>query len=106
MKLAPITLFVYKRLWHTERTVEALQANQYAAASDLIIFSDGPKSEEEREKVDQIRTYIRKIKGFEKIEIVEREGNYGLARSIISGVTEVVNRFGRIIVMEDDLVSS
>ena len=106
MNLAPITLFVYKRLWHTERAVEALQANQYAAASDLIIFSDGPKNGEEREEINQIRAYIKGIKGFEKIEIIERQENYGLARSIIAGVTEVVNRYGRIIVMEDDLISS
>lgn len=106
MKLAPITLFVYNRLSHTERTAEALKANQYANESELIIFSDGSKNEQDIEKVLRVRAYIKRIKGFKRVEIIERQENYGLANSIISGVTEVVNRYGSIIVMEDDLISS
>ena len=106
MTISPIALFVYNRLEHTKKTVEALEKNLLASESELFIFSDGPKDASQREKVAELRNYLRNIKGFKKVEIVERSENYGLAKSIISGVTEIVNRFGKVIVMEDDLVSS
>ncbi|MDA3877558.1 MAG: hypothetical protein PF483_10780 [Halothiobacillus sp.] len=105
-KIAPITLFVYNRPWHTRQTVEALLKNEFAAESDLIIFSDAPKSEGLTEAVRDVRQYIRQIDGFKSVTIVERETNIGLARSIIEGVTEVCNSYGRVIVLEDDIVTS
>lgn len=103
---APITLFVYMRPAHTRRTVEALQKNALAQDSDLIVYSDAPKTEIQAEAVREVRQFIHQIDGFKSITIVERETNYGLARSIIDGVTKVVNERGRIIVLEDDLVTS
>jgi hypothetical protein len=106
MDCSPVTLFVYKRPWHTRQTVEALQRNDLAGASDLIIYSDAPREPETSPGVKEVREYIRRIRGFRSVTIIEREENLGLARSVISGVTEVVNRFGSIIVLEDDLVTS
>ncbi len=77
-----------------------------AEKSDLIIYSDAPKTESQDENVKDVRKYIRQIDGFKSVTIVERETNSGLARSIIDGVTSVVNQYGRIIVLEDDLVTS
>ena len=104
--LAPIALFVYNRPIHTRRTVEALQKNTQAAESDLCIYSDAPKRPEVAEAVREVRAYIKTITGFSSITIVERERNLGLANSIIDGVTSIVNKHGRIIVLEDDLVVS
>lgn len=104
--LAPIALFVYNRPWHTRQTVEALQKNTLASQSDLIIFSDSSKSEDQIEAVNSVRDYIHKIKSFKSVTIIERETNYGLAKSIIDGVTSIINAHGRIIVLEDDLVTS
>ncbi len=106
MDLAPIVLFVYNRLSHTHRTVESLQKNELAPESDLFIYADGPKKTDHADSVCEVREYIRSIDGFRSVTVVERDENYGLARSVIQGVTEVVNRFGRIIVLEDDLVTS
>lgn len=103
---APITLFVYNRPAHTRQTLEALQKNVLAKDSDLIIFSDAPKSESQAAAVREVRRYIHQIAGFKSVTIVERQANFGLARSIIDGVTSVVNERGRIIVLEDDLVTS
>ncbi len=103
---APIALFVYNRLDHTRRTVDSLKQNLLAQESDLIIFSDASKSELQAAKVRDVRDYISQISGFKSITIVERETNYGLAKSIIDGVTKVVNKYGRTIVLEDDLVTS
>ena len=106
MTYSPIALFVYNRPTHTRQTIEALQKNALAMQSDLIIFSDAPKDETQVEAVDNVRQYIHQINGFKSIAIVERETNFGLAKSIIDGVTSIVNERGRIIVLEDDLVTS
>ena len=103
---APIALFVYARLDHTRRTVEALKRNPLADASDLIVFSDAPKRAELAASVEDVRSYIRGLDGFKSITIVEREGNLGLAASIIDGVSKVCEAHGRVIVLEDDLVTS
>lgn len=105
MTLAPIVLFTYNRPWHLRQTVEALQKNELANESELFIFSDGPKPGAE-EKVKEVREYIKTIDGFKKVTIIEREKNWGLANNIIDGVTRIVNEYGKIIVLEDDLVTS
>jgi hypothetical protein len=106
MELAPIVLFVYNRPWHTQQTVEALQKNELADRSDLFIYSDGPKDEQSEEAVQKVRKYIHTIDGFKTVTIRKREKNLGLADSIIDGVSKVVNKYGRVIVLEDDLVTS
>ncbi|MCP8689369.1 glycosyltransferase [Marinobacterium sedimentorum] len=103
---APIVLFVYNRPWHTQQTVEALQRNQLASQSELFIYSDAPKNEETKPQVKQVRDYIKTVSGFKTVTIIERDKNWGLAENIIDGVTEIVNMYGRIIVLEDDLVTS
>jgi GT2 family glycosyltransferase len=103
---APIVLFVYNRPRHTQQTIEALQKNELATHSNLFVYSDAPKTEQDQEKVQEVRTYIRLISGFKKITIIERELNWGLADSIIDGVTSIINRYGKIIVLEDDIVTS
>ncbi len=105
-KLAPIVLFVYNRLNCTKQTLEALQKNDLASKSELFIYSDAAKNKNDLEKVAKVREYIKNIDGFKKIIIRKRKANTGLAHSIISGVTKVVNEHGKIIVLEDDLVTS
>lgn len=104
--LAPIVLFTYNRLWHTKQTVEALQKNELASESELFIFSDGWKSEKDKPKVLEVREYLKTIGGFKKVHIIERDRNWGLADNIIDGVTQVVNEYGKIIVLEDDILTS
>jgi len=106
MNLAPIALFTYNRPWHTQQTVEALQKNELAEDSELFVFSDGPKSEDDKKDVQAVRAYLKTITGFKSITVIEREQNLGLAQSIITGVTEIVNKYGRVIVLEDDIVTS
>ena len=105
-KLAPIVLFVYNRLNHTRQTLEALQKNDLASKSKLIIYSDSAKNKNDLKKVAKVREYIKNIDGFKQIIIRKTKENIGLANSIINGVTKVVNEHGKIIVLEDDLVTS
>jgi hypothetical protein len=109
MELAPIVLFVYNRAGCTLQTLEHLKKNILADRSKLFIFSDGPKkgaTEEELNKITLLRKLIRKEQWCKDVHIFESPVNLGLADSIINGVTEVVNKFGKIIVLEDDLLTS
>lgn len=105
-KYAPICLFVYNRPLHTYQTINALLKNDLAAESNLIVYSDGVKIENDIKKVKEVRELIRSVQGFKSVSVFERPENMGLANSIIAGVTEVVNKYKRIIVLEEDLVSS
>jgi putative methyltransferase (TIGR04325 family) len=103
---APVALFVYARPEHTRQTVEALQKNIYASETDLIVFSDAAAVPNECESVAHIRKYIDKIDGFKSLTIHHRQRNYGLAQSIISGVSSVLDQYGKVIVLEDDMITS
>ena len=103
-ELAPIVLFVYNRPWHTKRTVEALKNNELAGESDLFIFADNTIDEKNKESVDSVRNFVKTIDGFTTVKIVERETNFGLANNVISGVTEVIDKNSKVIVLEDDIV--
>jgi hypothetical protein len=104
--LAPIVLFVYNRPWHTQQTIAALQKNELANESELFVYCDNVKNEDAQKSVDEVRNYVDSINGFKKVTVIKREKNWGLADSIIDGVTKIVNEYGKVIVLEDDLVTS
>lgn len=104
MPLAPIALFAYKRPEHLTRVIESLRVNPLARVSQLHVFSDGPKHSADHPAVKQVRALIRTIEGFAQVTVHERVGNLGLAQSVIEGVTELSRAYGRVIVLEDDLI--
>ncbi len=106
MSTAPIAFFAYDRPVHMRRAVEALLANELAAASDLYIFSDGPRDLARGPAVAEVRRYAKCVSGFRSVNVVERAGNLGLANSIIDGTTRLVREYGRVVVLEDDLIVS
>lgn len=106
MELAPILLFTYNRPEHTRNTIEALQKNLLAADSDLYIFSDAPKTPEAAGQVRTVRDYCKTISGFKSVQIIERQQNFGLGKNIIDGVKRIIDQRGRVIVLEDDLLTS
>lgn len=106
---APIVLFAYNRPRHTLRTLESLRANPLASRSMLYVYADGPlpgASRRELGRIAQTREILRSRDWCGSVEIVENPVNKGLAASILDGVTEVVVRHGRVIVLEDDNVNS
>lgn len=108
-KFAPIVLFVYNRPWHTEQTLNALKRNKLANESTLYIYADGAKDNATPETlgcINEVRTIIRAKQWCKEVTILESEINKGLALSIQSGVTEIVEKHGKVIVMEDDLLTS
>lgn len=108
-QLAPIVLFVYNRPRHTKQILDALMSNELADQSKLYIFSDGPKyiaSDDQMRAIEEVRHLIREKQWCREVEIIESDYNKGLADSIIHGVTHIVNKHEKIIVLEDDLVTS
>ena len=100
---APILLFVYNRLIYTRITVESLKKNEFASGSELFIYSDAAKTEKDKKLVAEVRDYIKTINGFRKVIIKESKENKGLALSITSGVSEILNKYDNAIILEDDL---
>jgi len=103
---APLALFTYRRLDHTRRTVESLLENSMSGETDLIVYSDAPSKLEDQASVEAVRAYLATITGFRSITIKHRAVNFGLAKSIIAGVTEVLQQCDQVIVLEDDMITS
>lgn len=109
MTYAPVAVFAYSRADKLKKCLEALERNPLADKTDLFLFADGAKGAADREKVEQVRYFIhqyQKESKFNKVEIIEQPQNLGLANSIIGGVTKVINKHKKIIVVEDDLIVS
>ena len=104
MTLSPILLFVYNRPAHTRQCIESLSMNSLAAESELFVYADGAKDEAATNEVEEVRQYIRTLQRFKSITIIERDENWGLAKNIIDGVSTQVKKYGKVIVLEDDLV--
>lgn len=104
MAYAPILLFAYNRPRHLAETVRSLAACELAAESMLFVYSDAPRTAADVPDVDAVRQEIHAIRGFRSVTVVERASNMGLARNVIDGVTTLCQRFGRVIVVEDDLL--
>lgn len=108
-ELSPILLFAYNRPEHTLALLESLTACDLSDKSSLIIYADGPKDHASAETIRQIhatREILHRKKWCGEVTVIERETNFGLAANIMDGVTSVINRHGRVIVLEDDLILS
>jgi len=104
--LAPIVVFTYNRPEHTLRTLSALLMNPLANESDIIIYSDSARTANHNKAVDEVRSYLSELTGFRSIKVIHRDKNFGLAESIIQGVTEVLQESEKVIVLEDDMIVS
>lgn len=107
--LSPVVVFAYNRPHHLQSTLDALNDNKLAGESELFVFVDGAKNEQDREKVEETRKVLRDFEAksrFKSVEITASDRNKGLANSVISGVTKVLEKQESVIVLEDDLVVS
>jgi len=103
---APIVLFAYNRPRHLQQVLDSLKENKESSSSDLIVYSDAPRTSKDEEGVNQVRRLLDELDGFASIKIRKREANLGLAKSITTGVSEAFELTDKIIVVEDDLLLS
>ena len=108
MKIAPVVLFVYNRPDHLVRVLAHLKLNEGASETLLYIFSEGPKpdaSDEEKKRIDQVREIIHQVNGFKTVIISEAEKNIGCALSMTTGISKVLYKHERAIILEDDILT-
>jgi hypothetical protein len=105
-ELAPIVLFTYNRPWHTQQVLDALQKNELSQQSELFIFSDGGTDYEDKQLVDKTREILDNTTGFKKVTVIKRPVNFGLAANVINGVSSIIEKYGKVIVLEDDLITA
>lgn len=108
MKKAPVIVFAYNRKEHLRRTLEALMANEGANETDLYIFVDAPKNGVD-EKNTAVKEYLKEFEknnNFAKLELILADKHKGLAKSVITGVSKIIDEYGKVIVVEDDIVTS
>lgn len=106
MNLAPIVIFAFNRPRHLEKTLESLKHNKLANSSNIIIYIDGPRSTNDAEKIDEIRQYLKTVSGFKSVVAEYRSKNLGLSTSIIQGLNQAFMSSDKLIVLEDDMVTS
>ena len=116
MKFAPVVIFNYNRPNHSLSTWEALSRNFYAEETELFLFCDGPKpdaSEDMKKRIATVSAEAKKFADeakangvFKEVRVQCNSKNKGLANSIIDGVSSIIAKYGRVIVLEDDLLTS
>jgi len=102
--LSPIALFGFNRPDKFIRVVSKLSKNKVAGDSDLFIFLDAPKVEEDVLLVDKVLQIAKSVSGFKTVQIISHFSNLGLARSIKYGIDHVLEQHETVIVLEDDLL--
>lgn len=101
----PIIIFAYNRPKHLQRLIDSLLQNPECSHTDLYIFADGARKENDPD-VKAVASVVNNITGFASITPIFRAQNIGLAANIIDGVSNVINKYSRVVVLEDDLVVS
>ena len=107
MNYAPVALFVYNRADNTRRTLEALSRNTLASETQVYVFSDGGKDDASWKQVNEVRKVVNEFaKSFARFQLIARPENIYLERNITEGIAQVFEEHDRIIVLEDDIVTS
>lgn len=101
--LAPILVSVYNRPSHLARCIESLKINGQAQNSKLFIVSDGPSRPADEPEVEEVRRIASAVQGFQEVHLIAREQNLGFFKSITQAQDFILDQFGKIIFLEDDI---
>ncbi|MCS1314601.1 hypothetical protein NX035_08200 [Escherichia coli] len=105
-QFSPVVMFVYAKPEHTRKTIDALARNPEAIHTDLFIYSDAARSGKDDLDVQKVRSIVSNVTGFKSVSLCFRDENIGLANNIMDGVSKICEKYGRVIVVEDDIVTS
>lgn len=101
---APVAVFAYNRPQHTARALEALARCHRLDECSFHFYLDGPKTPENSSAVADTLHVLESWQPTFNAHLVVRSINLGLASSIVGGVSALLANYGRVIVLEDDLI--
>lgn len=108
MDRAPVIIFAYERIDNLKKTIESIENCELANETDCFVFSDYyDEKKENYDKVCCVRAFLDEFKtknSFSKVEVDNATRHKGLANSVIEGVTKIIEKYGRAIIVEDDLI--
>lgn len=96
----PVVIFAYNRPQNFKRLLDSLSRNKGIENHEIFVFIDGPRSDEDKQKVEEVKHLATELTE----KVIASEFNKGLATSVISGVSKIINKYGSCIVLEDDLI--
>jgi hypothetical protein len=100
----PVAVFAYNRPRHTARALEALARCRRLDECSFHFYLDGPKTPESSSAVAETLHVLESWQPTFNAYLTVRSANLGLATSIVGGVSDLVAHYGRVIVLEDDLI--
>ena len=100
---SPIVIFTFLRLQKLKRLIKTLKESKISKNSEIYFFSDFAKNKHEINKIKKVRTYLKKITGFKKKNIILRKNNFGNGKNIIDGINYIFKKHDKAIILEDDL---
>lgn len=86
--------------------LKSLMSNSLFDESQVFVFADGPKENAtvvDIAKIGAVKKLFEPLANNSNVTLCFSEKNRGLTTSIVSGISEIVNRYGKVIVIEDDL---
>ncbi len=98
--LTPVVIFAFNRPDALEKMIGSLKKNPGFEGREIHVFIDGPRSAADQPKISKVAEIARHLTP----NVTVATSNNGLGPSIIKGVSEMMRRYGRAIVLEDDLV--
>lgn len=102
MNFSPVIIPAFNRYEHLKKCVDSLAKNKFAPDTELYIGLDFPPNEKYEDGYKKVKTYISTITGFKKINIIERNKNWGAIENIKDLIRIVIAKHDRFIFTDDD----
>ncbi len=100
-----ITIFAFNRPDHLENLLNSLSINKESEYLPILFYIDGVRNNSDKLKNFKIKSLINNFRKFlPNSKIIERKENIGSKSNIINGVSETLDIYDAVIVLEDDLI--
>jgi hypothetical protein len=104
---APVVMIGYNREWAIKKSLTNLSQCKGVEKRDVFVYIDAPYRIEDARSVSEMIDAAQEFKNkIPKLRIISRSVNYGVPGNLVEAITEIVNKYGRIIFFEDDVLVS
>ncbi len=109
MKRAPVLITAYNRSESLDKVLENIQKSNHSSEYSFFIHIDGANIYKDNDILEQKKNQVVLEKYKDSLDIVDikkESFHLGLSNSMITSVSSIISKYGRIIVIEDDLLLS